>query len=78
MLYKLIVYMGDWTETYNDVFFISIGTTIFLFLGTLVKYGFRSKCDNIELCYGLIKVHRRVELESSDDENQEEKKENTV
>lgn len=70
--------MGDWTETYNDVFFISIGTTIFLFLGTLVKYGFRSKCDNIELCYGLIKVHRRVELESSDDENQEEKKENTV
>ena len=66
--------MGDWTETYNDVFFISIGTTIFLFLGTLVKYGFRSKCDNIELCYGLIKVHRRVELESSDDDNQEEKK----
>ena len=70
--------MGAWTETYNDVFFISIGTTIFLFLGTLVKYGFRSKCDNIELCYGLIKIHRRVELESSDDDNQEEKKENTV
>ena len=70
--------MGDWTETYNDVFFISIGTTIFLFLGTLVKYGFRSKCDNIELCYGLIKVHRRVELESSDDDNQEEKKDNAV
>ena len=70
--------MGHWTETYNDVFFISIGTTIFLFLGTLVKYGFRSKCDNIELCYGLIKVHRRVELESSDDDNQEEKKDNTV
>ena len=70
--------MGDWTESYNDVFFISIGTTIFLFLGTLVKYGFRSKCDNIELCYGLIKIHRRVELESSDDDNQEEKKENTV
>lgn len=70
--------MGDWTETFNDVFFISIGTTLFLFLGTLVKYGFRSKCDNIELCYGLIKVHRRVELESSDDDNQEEKKENTV
>lgn len=38
------------------------------------KYGFRSKCDNIELCYGLIKVHRRVELESSDDDNQEEKR----
>ena len=68
--------MGHWTETYNDVFFISIGTTIFLFLGTLVKYGFRSKCDNIELCYGLIKIHRRVELETSDDENQEEKKNN--
>ena len=70
--------MGDWTETYNDVFFISIGTTIFIFLGTLVKYGFRSKCDNIEVCYGLIKVHRRVELESSDDENQEEKRDNNV
>ena len=60
--------MGDWTETYNDIFFISIGTTVFMFLGVLVKYGFRSKCDNVEICCGLLKIHRRVELESSSDD----------
>lgn len=65
---------NEWTATFNDVFFISIGTTVFIFLGTLVKYAFKSKCDNIELCCGLLKVHRRVELESSDDD--EEKKDN--
>jgi hypothetical protein len=71
--------MGDWTETYNDVFFISIATTMFMFLGTLVKYAFRSKCDNIDICCGTIKIHRRVELESSDDEGkQEEKKDNNI
>ena len=62
--------MADWTETYNDIFFISIGTTLFLFLGTLVKYGFRSKCDSVKMCCGLIEVHRKVELETSDDEEQ--------
>ena len=65
--------MGDWTETYNDIFFISIATTFFLFLGTLVKYGFRSKCDQVKLCCGFIEVHRRVELEKPDENSDEEK-----
>ena len=62
--------MGDWTAEFNAVFFTSLATTVFIFLGTLVKYGFKSKCDNIKICCGLLEVHRRVELESSDDEEQ--------
>ena len=68
--------MGDWTETFNDIFFISIGTTVFIFLGQLVKYGFRSKCDQVKVCCGLIEVHRRVELEQADTNSDEEKKNN--
>lgn len=64
--------MGDWTETYNNIFFMSIATTVFLFLGTLVKYGFRSKCDSVRLCCGIIEVHRRVELETVDGASDEE------
>jgi len=63
---------SSWMDTYNDIFFISIGTTVFIFLGTLVKYAFRSKCSDITLLWGCIKIHRAVELEmdSNDDEEQ--------
>ena len=68
--------MGDWTSEFNAVFFAGIATTVFIFLGTLVKYGFRSKCDSIKLCCGLVEVHRRVELEQADTNSDEEKKNN--
>lgn len=29
----------------------------------LLKYCLKSKCDKIDLCCGLIKVHRAVEIE---------------
>jgi hypothetical protein len=32
-------------------------------IGLSIKYCLRSKCDNINLCFGLITVHRNVELE---------------
>jgi hypothetical protein len=67
--------MGDWTETYNDIFFISIASSLFLFLGTLVKYAFRSKCDDISLCCGLLHIHRRVELETDPHSDEETKTE---
>ena len=32
--------------------------------GIAIKYGFASKCDNVEFCFGLIKIHRAVEFET--------------
>jgi len=53
----------SWINTYNDVFFISIATLTFSFLGVVIKSMLASKCDNVNICCGLIKIHRAVELE---------------
>ena len=62
-----------WTDTFDSVFWLSIATSVFGFLGVLVKYAFRSKCDQINFCgpAGLLSIHRMVELENSDEESKE-------
>ena len=66
--------MVDWYDTFNDIFFISIGTTVFVpIIIMLIKYSFKSKCEQINLSCGLIKIHRAVELEHSDEEKEETK-----
>ena len=46
-------------------YIISTASTAFLFcLGVLYK----SKCTNINLCYGLIDIDRNVEIEEKYDE----------
>lgn len=59
--------MSDWYDTFNDIFWISISATVFGFLGLTIKTVMKSKCDQTNLCWGLISIHRRVELEISDD-----------
>jgi hypothetical protein len=62
-----------WMLTYDAVFFISIGTLMCGGFALIVKYCFKSKCENVQLCGGLIKIKRRVDLEiSSDDEPTDE------
>ena len=53
----------SWITVYNDVFFISIATLTFSFLGVVIKSMLASKCDNVNICCGLIKIHKTVELE---------------
>ena len=50
-------------DTYDAVFFISIGSMFIGFLGLLIKYCLKSKCEHFSLCYGLINIDRRVDLE---------------
>ena len=52
-----------WYDSFNDVFFITAGTMLFGFFGILLRYAFLSKCDNVSTCYGLIKIHRVVQIE---------------
>ena len=33
----------------------------------MIKYCLKSKSDNINLCFGLITVHRNVELEAQEE-----------
>jgi hypothetical protein len=53
----------EWINTYDAVFFVTISTLLFGCFGLSIKYLLKSKCDNVNLCYGLIKVHRNVKVE---------------
>ena len=64
-----------WYDSFNDVFFITAGTMLFGFFGILLRYAFLSKCDNVSVCYGLIKIHRVVQIEEDLPEGQVEQKE---
>jgi hypothetical protein len=50
-------------DTYDGVFFISICTIVVGLLAGIIKFCLKSKCEHFSLCYGLIKVDRRVDLE---------------
>ena len=52
-----------WYTVFNDVFWISVATLTFSFLGIVIKSMLASKCDNVNICFGLLTIHRRVELE---------------
>lgn len=56
--------MTDWFDTFNSAFWITVGTMTFGFLAVALKTALASKCDDLNLCYGCVKIHRRVELET--------------
>lgn len=51
-------------QTYDAVFFVSVGTIVIGFFSLIIKYCLKSKCENIRLCGGLIQIKRRVDLET--------------
>lgn len=53
-------------NTFDAVFFTGIATMSFAFFGIVIKAMLSSKCDNVNLCCGLIHIHRAVELEKDD------------
>jgi len=53
------------------ILIITIGTG---FLGLIVRYMFRSKCSNINVMWGCMRIHREVEIELGDESKKEETK----
>lgn len=60
--------MSDW-DNFNSAFFLSLATMTFAFLGITLKFCLKSKCDDVSLCFNLVHIHRRVELENQSEEN---------
>ena len=48
------------------IIILGIGTG---FLGLMLRYAFKSKCDRVNLCCGFVNIHREVEQEENDIEN---------
>ena len=53
----------SWIETYDGVFFISLATILVGAFGVSVKYCLKSKCEHFSMCFGLVDIDRRVDLE---------------
>ena len=51
----------EWITTFDAVFFLTIGSLVFGCFGLVIRYALKSKCDNVNLCFGLITIHRNVE-----------------
>ena len=74
-MYMYIYYLvmsNEWINTFDGVFFLTIGSLVFGCFGLVIRYCLKSKCDNINLCFGLITVHRNVELEAEEEMKQME------
>ena len=58
-----------WYTTFNDVFWLSV-TPMVLGAGALcIRYAYRSKCSNINICWGLLQIQRDVHQETEIDNN---------
>ncbi len=63
---------------FNAVFWSGIATVVMGGIGLAIKYGLKSKCDDVSLCFGCIKIHRRVELEAVESASDEENNRNSI
>ena len=70
--------MSDWYDTFDAVFWITIGTLVTGFLGMTLKYALKSKCEDCSICYGLVTIKRRVDLEAEVEEKELELAHNAV
>jgi len=55
------------------IIILGIGTG---FLGLMLRYFFKSKCDRVSCCFGLVNIHREVEQEVPDIERNESQRVN--
>ena len=55
----------EWIREFNGVFFLSMATILAGSFGLSVRYCLRSKCEHFSILCGLIKIDRRVDLETS-------------
>lgn len=52
----------------NDVSLITLITIIFSFIILAIRIIMKSKCVSFDLCYGLLKINRDVQLEEKIEE----------
>ena len=60
----------SWYSEFDSVFWISLTTLLIGAFGLSVKHCLKSKCDQINLCCGLLNIHRRVDLEAAIEEKE--------
>jgi hypothetical protein len=64
--------MSDWFSEFNGIFFITISGLICTSVSLLIRYCLKSKCEDVNICYGLINIKRNVNLEVEEEIKQME------
>jgi len=54
-------------ETFDAVFWITITTILTGSVGLAIKFCLKSKCDDVNCCWGGLVIHRNVELEQEEE-----------
>ena len=67
--------MVNFYDEFNSVFWLSLGTMILGSFAVCLRYAYQSKCENINLCFGLINIHRNIEAEVEIDEHRDRERE---
>ena len=49
-----------WYDQFNITFWITTTTMIIWLAGIAIQYGYASICDNVEFCFGLIRINNRA------------------
>ena len=60
----------------EDAIIITLATIGSALIGLIIRYSFRSKCEDVNCCFGCLKFHRdiRSEKEITKQESSEEMK----
>ena len=58
----------------DDAIIITLATIFSALVGLIIRYSFRSKCEDVNCCFGCLKFHRdnRSEKEVTTQESEEE------
>jgi len=58
----------------DDAIIITLATIFSALIGLIIRYSFRSKCEDVNCCFGCLKFHRdiRSEKEVTTQESEEE------
>ena len=60
----------------EDAILITLATIATGLVGLIIRYSFRSKCEDFNCCFGCLKFHRDVKSEKTEVESSEEIKQN--
>ena len=59
----------------DDTIIITLATISSALIGLIIRYLFRSKCENVNFCFGCLKFNRDVRSEKAEITTQESSEE---
>ena len=59
----------------QDAIIITLATIGSALIGLIIRYSFRSKCENVNCCFGCLKFHRDIKSEKAEITTQESSEE---